>query len=187
MNSFRYYLSLILEHFNMSLKEKFFSQNQLGGHMNASIHFFYRFGYLFCCLFFFYVTSLVGQYRFNSLSNEELIISENSPRNNKTLGVEFQVVDIRAHQLNLLSFVPPIPFSPEGLLIFYYYSTLPFYFTIGAERPGAGFTFVAQNLYAAAAISTLNMIAIRFSLQQLGINTRTPWPPSALLRIYLHY
>ena len=155
--------------------------------MNASIHFFYRFGYLFCCLFLFYATSLVGQYRFNALSNEELIISENSPRNNKTLGVEFQVVDIRAHQLNLLSFVPPIPFSPEGMLILYYTSTLPFYLTIGAERPLAGFTFVAQNLYAAVALSNLNMIAIRFSLQQLGITPGMQWPPSALLRIYLHF
>jgi len=171
----------------MSLKEKFFSQNKLGDLMNAHLHFFQRFDHLFCCVFFFYATSLVGQYRFNAPSNEELIISENSPRNNKTLGVEFQVVDIRAHQLNLLSFVPPIPFSPEGMLILYYTSTLPFYLTIGAERPLAGFTFVAQNLYAAAAISTLNMIAIRFSLQQLGINPGTPWPPSALLRIYLHY
>ncbi|OGU54445.1 MAG: hypothetical protein A2315_02155 [Ignavibacteria bacterium RIFOXYB2_FULL_35_12] len=155
--------------------------------MNASIHFFYRFGYLFCCLFLFYATSLVGQYRFNALSNEVSIISESSTRNNKTLGVEFQVVDIRAHQLNLLSFVPPIPFSPEGLLIFYYTSTLPFYLTIGAERPLAGFTFVAQNLYAAVALSNLNMIAIRFSLQQLGITPGMQWPPSALLRIYLHF
>ena len=171
----------------MSLKEKFFSQNKLGDLMNAHLHFFRRFGYLFCCVFFFYGTSLVGQYKLNAPSNEELLISESSTRIHKTLGVEFQVVDIRAHQLNLFNFVPPVPFSAEGMLIFYYTSMFPYYLTIGAERTLAGFTFVAQNLYAAASPSILNMVAVRFNMQQLGITPGTQWPQSEPLRIYLHY
>jgi hypothetical protein len=143
--------------------------------------------FYFSVIFAFLFTKSFAQYRLVSEENENhgIIIPTTVP--DKPQDENFQITDIRAHQLNLFNFVPPILLSPEGLLIFYYYSTLPFYLTIGAERPGTGFTFVAQNLYAAAAISTLNMIAIRFNLQQLGINPGTPWPPSALLRIYLHY
>lgn len=155
--------------------------------MNTSLRFFYRCSYLLCCIFLFYTTSLVGQYKFNAISNAEFIFPGNSNENDKILGVDFQVLDIRAHQLNLHSFVPPILFSPEGMLIFYYTSTLPFYLTIGAQRPNDGFTFVAQNLYAAVALTNFNMIAIRFSLAQLGITPGTQWPQSELLRIFLHF
>jgi hypothetical protein len=171
----------------LSLKEKYFSQNKTGSHMKTNLHFFQRFYRLLFCTFLFYSISLFAQYNSDKSKLEVIKTSDRISQNVLIKDVNFQVQDIRVHQLNLLSFVPPIPFSPEGLLIFYYYSSLPFYLTIGAERPLAGFTFVAQNLYAAAAISTLNMIAIRFNLQQLGINPGTPWPPSALLRIYLHY
>lgn len=153
--------------------------------MNSLLHFSHRFIQLLLFIYFFSSSSLFGQYRDNAISGGGLKKSESLLRINSPLGVEFQVTDIRAHQLNLFSYVPPIPFSPEGLLIFYYTSTLPFYLTIGAERPGVGFTFVAQNLFAAAALS--NLIAIRFSLQQLGIAPGVQWPPSSLLRIYLHF
>ena len=143
--------------------------------------------FLVLCFFSIFITEFSAQPKSHPSQINAIYVESDKPSMDKPGGVEFQVTDIRAHQLNLFNFVPPILLSPEGMLIFYYYSTLPFYLTIGAERPGAGFTFVAQNLYAAAAISTLNMIAIRFNLQQLGINPGTPWPPSALLRIYLHY
>jgi hypothetical protein len=150
--------------------------------------------HLLCCRCFYCSVLIVvlftnspAQYRLGSAEEGQqgIIISLNV--SNKAKGVDFQVSDIRAYQLNLHNFEPPILFSPEGLLVFYYLSQFPYYLTIGAERPGVGFTFVAQNLYAATALSTLNMIAIRFNLQQLGINPGTPWPPSAFLRIYLHY
>lgn len=141
---------------------------------------------IFCC-FLIFTAEFSAQSKLHSTQLNSILVKKDQLNSFKPEGVEFQVTDIRAHQLNLFNFTPPVLLSPEGLLIFYYYSTLPFYLTIGAERQGVGFTFVAQNLYAAAAISTLNMIAIRFNLQQLGINPGTPWPPSALLRIYLHY
>ncbi len=131
-----------------------------------------------------YSVSLFAQY---NPQIEIITTSDNFSKTNFTEGQNFQVEKISAHQLNLLSFVPPRIFSLEAMLIIYYTSVMPYYLTIGAERPGFGFTYVTQNLYAAVALSSINMIAIRFSLQQLGISPGTPWPPSALLRIYLHY
>jgi hypothetical protein len=96
------------------------------------------------------------------------------------------VQDLRVHQLHLLNMVPQIFNSIEGILIFLYSSAVPLYFTIGAERPGFGFTFVAQNLYLATAL-TLAVVAIRFNLQALGINPGNPWPPTQQLQVYVHY
>jgi hypothetical protein len=94
--------------------------------------------------------------------------------------------DLRAFQLHLLNNNPMILNSTEGMFLFFYASAIPLYLTIGAERPGVGFTFVAQNLYVAAAL-TLAIVAIRFDLALLGITNGVPWPPGELLRIYFHY
>lgn len=96
------------------------------------------------------------------------------------------IEQILVFQLHLLNMQPPMQFSPEGMLYFVYLASNAFYLTIGAERLGVGFTFVAQNFYIAAALIP-TVVAIRFNMAALGITPGTPWPLSALLRIYFHY
>jgi hypothetical protein len=90
------------------------------------------------------------------------------------------------YQLNLLNMNPQIMNSRWAMFVFTYTAATAFYLTIGAERVGVGFTYVAQNYFiAAAAIATI--VAIRFDMAALGINNGTPWPPSALMRLYFHW
>lgn len=149
------------------------------------IHFYFNVTVLLLVIIFLgFAGSLTAQYNVNSVSSKQIIVSTDG-NIGEPQGVDFQVLDIKAHQLNTLNSVPPVMFSPEGLLLFFYASTFPYYLTIGAERPGVGFTFVTQNLFVATALS--NLVAIRFSLQQLGITPGVQWPSSAFLRIYFHY
>lgn len=97
----------------------------------------------------------------------------------------FNLHQILAFQLHLLNQVPATISSTEAMLFFVYTASVAYYITIGAERQGVGFTFVAQNLFlAAAAINTI--VAIRFSLLELGITNGNPWPFSTLMRLYFH-
>ncbi|MBZ0199625.1 MAG: T9SS type A sorting domain-containing protein [Ignavibacteriaceae bacterium] len=155
--------------------------------MNQILSFFRRLCLFIVGIVIFPTINISAQYAENIV--EPLVIASSSQTGQSDLSttLNFQVQDVKAHQLNLLTFIPTIPFSAEAILIFYYTSTLPYYLTIGAERAGVGFTYVAQNLFAVASLGYLNMIAVRFSLSQLGITPGTQWPFSAALRIYLHY
>lgn len=96
------------------------------------------------------------------------------------------IENLVVYQLHLLNMNPPIINSRQAILLFTYTAAANFYITIGAERLGVGFTFVAQNLFlAAAAINTI--VAIRFDLLALGIDNGVPWPPSAFMRMYFHW
>ncbi len=122
------------------------------------------------------------------LSPEEsrAILARSSPPVTLDGNGPLTIEQILVFQLHLLNMQPPIQFSPEGMLYFIYVANTAFYLTIGAERLGVGFTFVAQNFYIAAALIP-TVVAIRFNMAALGITPGTPWPVSALLRIYFHY
>ncbi len=96
------------------------------------------------------------------------------------------VQDLVMFQLHLLNMNPQIINSRWAMFVFTYTAATAFYLTIGAERLGVGFTYVAQNFFIAAA-TIATVVAIRFDLAALGITNGTPWPASALMRLYFHW
>jgi hypothetical protein len=153
--------------------------------MKSSLNLFHRFSVLITGVLLFCSVNVLAQYNFDKSKMEVIKTSDQIIKNGLNKDPNFQVDSISVNQLNLFTFEPPILFSSEAMLTFTYTSTIPYYLTIRAERPEKGFTFVAQNLY--ASMFTSNMIAIRFSLQPLGITPGTQWPPSETMKIYLHF